>query len=410
MATVGIDLGTYKLRVAREVNGVRTVSSLPPDGGRLPFAVEPATGGRGWRIASLKRALDYDTSLTIPSGTARTLDLLVELLREVAGSFDADGDGIPRCAVAVPNCFSQRQRAVFQEAAQRAGFLRVRLVDDTLAALLGSAPTVQQSFPALVYQWGAGTFSAALYRRKGGAVQLVAQEGNRALGADDLDAETIAVIATGLHDVCRSGTAVADPAVLRRAAVVAARVRHALAADTEEEVPLATLLGVPDASLLPILRDRLRAALAAMLAETTTLVDRVLAVGGCTPAVVLAVGAMTTLSAVQTSLRTRLDVPVVRASEDAVAFGAAVHAGLISDAEWGRLRRGPPAPPAVKAGMESRCEVRNAGLAVPPAPRRVGPMVMPTLAAGARGGRTKQGRNTLCACGSGRKFKRCCGA
>ncbi|RIL07071.1 MAG: YecA family protein, partial [Proteobacteria bacterium] len=46
-----------------------------------------------------------------------------------------------------------------------------------------------------------------------------------------------------------------------------------------------------------------------------------------------------------------------------------------------------------------------------PAPRPLGsPVLGPTPAAGAAAAGAKVGRNDLCTCGSGKKYKRCCGA
>jgi hypothetical protein len=341
MHFVGIDFGGSRLRVATNLNGDPTPFLGRSTERRLPFTVEVGRAAAapmvGCRITSLKRLLDFDTLFPFPPPGIKSVDLLVERFAAIMGDLTSEGgDSQSRCIVAIPPCFSQRQRSAVRTAASRAGFAPVKLVDDTLAALLASAPALAQYTRILVYAWGASTFSAALYEKTGSSVRVVAQEGDRELGGDDLDAAVATgIIGSGQGE--RPDISVTPWEVLQAAAEEAERAKKYLA--RKGTAPTLGTAPEEDQALEssgsdPALDGGFRACCSALTQRTYQIAGKAVERAGFHPEVILAVGGTTHIGTVQEGLRERFRVPIVCATEDAVSVGAAVYAGLLPEAEW----------------------------------------------------------------------------
>src|SRR5258706_4019691 len=157
MELLGIDFGTSRLRVASVNNGVVDLSTHRYSSTRLPFVIE---SGSPFRITALKRMLDFDSAFPVPPSGISSMALLAEIFKAVLGDCCPDGWNDRHAVVTVPPCVSQRQRSALRSVMTDLGLTRVRLVDDTLAALLASWERVRTYSSILVYSWGAGMFSA----------------------------------------------------------------------------------------------------------------------------------------------------------------------------------------------------------------------------------------------------------
>ena len=406
MNTIGIDVGARALRVAAAKNGCAEVLAFPELQDRLRVAYEDPPSEEsegGFRIASLKSVLDFERPFPPGAEDQSSIDALIALMAEVRSGVRERGYGAEvRCVLAAPPCSSQRQRSALRTSALRAGFHRVRLVDDTLAVLLDVDPEVET---ALVFAWGASDCSIGLYRRSEGGYRVLAQDGKCDQGGDRLDAAVGDAILARLRERKELLPGAASAELLRR--VQAEAERPILAAGEPISVPLQRLLGAPahprDGVEIVVESGTLGALLERMTAEALRLVDEVLASArGVQLDAVVVAGGMARLASVRCRLEAQLGTSVREAGDDSVARGAVRYGQGLPDDLW-------------RANTAPEAEVRAAS--VKPVPfayhgkgRRRGWAALPNQRDATGGKRQKIGRNELCPCGSGRKYKKCCGA
>ena len=183
MATVlGIDFGSSLCRTAVFRDG--HVESFPNrfSERKLPAMIEGTDGAVSF--SSIKQNLGF-------SETAPPASELFRAIRQDAK--EATGEEIDAAVVTVPACFTERQRAALREAAEEGGFAAVRLLDESMAALLatGIKPDTKT---VLVYALGAGVFSASVFQVGGGSPRALWHEGNRHLGGNNFDAAIVSFL------------------------------------------------------------------------------------------------------------------------------------------------------------------------------------------------------------------------
>jgi hypothetical protein len=353
--SIGIDFGGSRLRVAAASGGTGTgggtVSVLRHSyaAQRMPFIAawaqtEERNAPRRFQINSLKRLLDFDSAVSVPPAGAAPLDVLVEILETIREECSAIASGEPlRCVLTVPPCFSERQRSALRQAAVSAGLTRVKLADDTLAAILANKKLLGRHENILVFSWGASTFSAILYQLRSGSLTAVAQEGDRHLGGDDLDAALCEDIWESLGKTARPSPD-GDPALLSRIAVEAEGAKRALAEGRAALIPLSRLLdegsGAASGPPVALPDDSLDSATSRMMSQSLEMMDRVLAAAkGAKPDLVLTVGGMARLPRVAALLEAHLGQSVEPLNDDSVAIGAAMHAAALPENEWEKVER-----------------------------------------------------------------------
>lgn len=351
MATIGIDFGASRLRVAVVRNGAVALLQHRYFSDRMPFAPEfswPPERDAQWccRITSLKRLLDFDSAFPISPQPVQSLDLLAEMLGVVRAEWESGGpEHEVHCVLAVPPCFSQRQRATLRAAGFNAGFPRVRLLDDTLAALLASRESLRGYETVLVYSWGASAFSAALYQSRGSGFRPIAQDGNRALGGDDVDAAISAAILAAWAEQTGGDLPADEAQFFQRVAAEAEAAKRTLATGRAASVALRTLLGekTPKALRtvsLTVSPEMFSDAIAPMTSQTLRLATEVLGTGGrAKPDAVLTVGGMALLPSVKKMLEERFQAPLLHADDGGVAIGAALYGTTVAQAEWEKSDR-----------------------------------------------------------------------
>jgi len=358
--TLGIDLGGSRLRVAVDRDGTPALVEPRRRDEGMPRVLQPArtgAGGRpvGCRLVSLKRLLDFDTSLPIPPTGQNSIEWLGERLEEVRRGCGPQGDdaGVVHCVMAVPPVFSQRQRSALRTATGRAGFSRIRLVDDTLAALLACRDDLGGGENVLVYSWGATTFSVCLYRCTGDHLQPVSQRGDRALGGDDLESHAISAAVEGMAakglELWRE-----NHRLLHRLEVLTRDAGLRLAGGEDVSIPLDPILA---GGTWPLLQGRsitlqaepFESFVAEMVDRTLRFTEEVLDESGCAqPDGILLTGGMTQLSAVGKAFEDRFEARPVSAPEAAVACGAVIQGTRFSERDWEKAER--PVPAQAAAG------------------------------------------------------------
>lgn len=117
-----------------------------------------------------------------------------ELSAEVLMSLKADvmqrmGEDVQAAVITIPAAFEQRQCAATKKAGELSGFQQTALLQEPVAASLAygfQRETSKKSF-WLIFDFGGGTFDAAIMKAEDGDIQVVNHGGDNFLGGADLD-------------------------------------------------------------------------------------------------------------------------------------------------------------------------------------------------------------------------------
>ncbi|MBL7220784.1 MAG: Hsp70 family protein [Phycisphaerae bacterium] len=346
MATIGIDFGASRLRIAGDQDGSPILVDHPYARRRMPFVVscerKPDRAGPAvCRISSLKHMLDFEQALPVPPSGKNSLDCLAEIFKTVRDQcFAASDEESVNCVVAVAPSFSQRQRSALRAATRKAGFTRVKLVDETLAMLLASRQQVADCPHILVYSLGAGTFSASLYRTGSKAFEVVAQDGDRSLGGDDIDSALATAVLEKLLKMAPALAPGRDGRLLTSIASVVQRASCAVAAGESVKVPVKGILTdagttAPRRRTIAITPQMHEKALSPMIAETLERSEKLLAGNEqAKPDLALISGGIALIPRIRKLLAKRLGLACEPADENAIALGAVLYGMSLDEAVW----------------------------------------------------------------------------
>jgi len=109
---------------------------------------------------------------------------------------------VNKAVLTVPALSTPATRAAMVKAAQRAGLEVLRLVQEPVAGAVAQGANPKAP-PFLVYDFGGGTFDAAVVRGNGAGLELLAAGGDDCLGGDDFDLAFSRYIANGLWKIRR---------------------------------------------------------------------------------------------------------------------------------------------------------------------------------------------------------------
>jgi molecular chaperone DnaK len=203
----GIDLGTTNSAIA-VLNGVtpRIIKNMLDDD-ITPSAVhinkrqeilvgrsakaKQAQSGRADTQTEFKRVMGTQQTLAFKSASVTKLP--EELSAEILKSLRADvqralGEEPVAAVITVPAAFETHQTSATMKAAKLAGFAQVALLQEPVAAALayGFQATGEKAY-WLVFDFGGGTFDAALIKAEDGTVTVVHHGGDNFLGGSDID-------------------------------------------------------------------------------------------------------------------------------------------------------------------------------------------------------------------------------
>jgi hypothetical protein len=321
MDFIGIDFGTSGLRIAGASAG-----QVPPTGDRLtscslPFVIDSLSPVH---VTPLKRLADFENaSCATPFGTG-SISLAKALGDEVLSR--ARQSEALSAALAVPPCFSQRQRSALRKIMTGFGLTQVRLVDDTLAALLASPIQLLNFENVLVYSWGAGIFSSAAYSAKQRSYQLIAQEGTQDIGGIDIDISVAEIIRTSFTDL-RHELVLQDPGSVLKLMAVAEEIKQTMHSEATMTLPMRCLVeknGTADTSA-KISTDLVTQVIHDAAERTLNLVSKVVVNSfKGNPDVILCVGGMTRSRIVIEALQRRFSVPIVHSRSNSEVLGALI--------------------------------------------------------------------------------------
>lgn len=204
---LGIDLGTSNSAIVGLKDGQLRLFKTAEGADVLPSAVLVDSKGRrfvGRRAqeqaalspdsvaVGFKRLMGTSTPLKVAGGAATITpeDASAEVLRTLLSQALTEGghDKIDGTVITIPAAFNQMQTEATLTAADAAGIGQVGLLQEPIAAAMASmAQASVRSGQFLVYDFGGGTFDAALVQSSAGVVNIIAHDGINMLGGRDFD-------------------------------------------------------------------------------------------------------------------------------------------------------------------------------------------------------------------------------
>ena len=115
-------------------------------------------------------------------------ELSAEVLKKLKSYAQGDGDKVNAAVITVPAFFEQFQIDATSKAAELAGFSCHHLLQEPIAASIAyGIEAKEMDGKWIVFDFGGGTFDAALMQVAEGIMQVLATEGDNRLGGSDLD-------------------------------------------------------------------------------------------------------------------------------------------------------------------------------------------------------------------------------
>lgn len=205
----GIDLGTTNSAIA-VLNGLKP--EIVKGNGDMDITSSAVYIGRGGRLvvgrqaknrlenaasawdvyAEFKRDMGSNRIYRFKTAGCekRPVDLSAEVLKELKGNVQQRlGEDVPAAVITIPAAFTQAQCVATREAAELAGFAQCPLLQEPVAASLayGFQGDMNARDMWMVFDFGGGTFDAAILKAAEGELQVVAHGGDNYLGGSDID-------------------------------------------------------------------------------------------------------------------------------------------------------------------------------------------------------------------------------
>lgn len=220
---VGIDLGTTNSLVATVRNGISMVLNDVDGSALLPSVVRYLPDGKvqvgyaaqtvqsedpGNTIVSAKRFMGRGLSdmgdvsnmpyrfvdepgmvqLRTVAGVKSPVEISAEILRVLRSRAEAAlGGELVGAVITVPAYFDDAQRQATKDAAKLAGLNVLRLLNEPTAAAIAYGLDNASEGIYAVYDLGGGTFDISILRLSRGVFEVLATNGDSALGGDDFD-------------------------------------------------------------------------------------------------------------------------------------------------------------------------------------------------------------------------------
>ena len=143
-------------------------------------------------FVEFKRRMGSDFTYDFPASGLRKRpeDLSAEILKSLRGDVaQRTGEDVRAAVITIPAMFEQAQCAATKRAGELAGFEQTALLQEPVAASLAYGFQKEVSAKAfwLVFDFGGGTFDAAVMKAEEGDIQIVNHGGDNFLGGADID-------------------------------------------------------------------------------------------------------------------------------------------------------------------------------------------------------------------------------
>jgi molecular chaperone HscA len=360
---VGIDLGTTNSLVATVRNGIAVC--LVDEAGRamVPSIVRYHSDGRVEvgrsavaahasdpknTIMSVKRfmgrglsdvahveSMPYDfvdaggmLRLRTVQGVKTPVEISAEILRVLAARAEASlGGELTGAVITVPAYFDDAQRQATKDAAKLAGINVLRLLNEPTAAAVAYGLDNASEGLYAVYDLGGGTFDLSILKLSRGIFEVLATNGDAALGGDDFDHRLFCWVL----DKAKIAPPTSEDA--RRLLMKAREAKELLTAS--EEAPLKATLSTGEQVNLLVTRDEFAQMTRHLIQKTVAPMRKVLRDAGLAPEDikgVVMVGGATRMPHIQRAVADFFgQEPLTNLDPDkVVALGAAIQANVLA--------------------------------------------------------------------------------
>ncbi len=247
------------------------------------------------------------------------------------------GKKVSKAVITVPAYFNDNQRQATKDAGAIAGLNVLRIINEPTAAAiaygLGSGKTEKER-NVLIYDLGGGTFDVSLLHIQGGVFTVKATAGDTHLGGQDFDTNLLDHFKKEFQKKTKKDIS-GDPRALRRLRTACERAKRTLSNGTQTTVEIDSLFDGED-FMANITRARFEDLNAKVFNGTLTPVEQVLKDANIEKSKVdeiVLVGGSTRIPRIQKLLSDFFNGKKLEKSinpDEAVAYGAAVQAGILS--------------------------------------------------------------------------------
>jgi molecular chaperone DnaK len=314
-------------------------------------------------VKEIKRDMhELDARRTILGKSHSPADLSSKILKKTVGGVVEHRGEIGPVAISVPAYFQEAGRKATMEAGRLAGLDVVTIVNEPTAAALAYTVGRELSGYYLVFDLGGGTFDVTILRTHGRDLEILTTQGDKLLGGGDFDRELLKIFAdeyrakTG-EDLCADQDG--ENGELRHKWLETAEKTKLALSKKERHIVMLSNEAGGEKVRFEIARARFEEAISTHLAKAEMLTELALDSANleCKDiSEVLLVGGSTRIPAVGDLIRRHFNKePVTGINPDeAVALGAAIHAGIAS------LRERPNImiPAAIQRELEA-CKVTD---------------------------------------------------
>ncbi|QCX79766.1 Chaperone protein DnaK [Streptomyces sp. YIM 121038] len=190
--SLGVDFGATGVRALFAVAGqpVRRLD-LPADEWPWLVCAPAAAGVLPVVFPSVKSLLGSGSPVPWRDGTEDADAVAARMLRALRERVEARAGAVTQTVISVPAAFQSRQRQALRDAAAAAGLVPVRLISDSLAAVMGHT-TDRDSGTFLVYGMGYDGFELGLVRGVRGHYRALGYDGAATSGGRAFDEAALA--------------------------------------------------------------------------------------------------------------------------------------------------------------------------------------------------------------------------
>jgi hypothetical protein len=330
---VGIDFGSLGLRTTY-LNGERVLLLPPETQNNLRkgwLLCEPSpSNGLGITFPGLKSKLDQDSVVDLDGLIGTPSQLATDFFRRARTAVETAGVGpAHKLVVVIPARYTASRRAALRDAALRAGFAEVHLLNDSMAAVVSRAHPKDFTATVLVYSMGYAGFEIGLIRVARGHYRALGYEGGDCPAGGTIDELILQTwLATLAERNLRLDTHGWDRAQWLRLQEAASRVKESLSARGEAFFPIAVRPAVNGPPVRVQLRGKLDEVVAPWMKGTMDLGEKLLEESSVTRedlTEVLLVGGTTQISCISRVIEERLGHKPLVIHADALASGAALY-------------------------------------------------------------------------------------
>ena len=198
---IGIDLGTTNSCVAVMEGGEPVVIANAEGSRTTPSVVAFKNDNRmvgqiakrqavtnSNTILSIKSHMGEDYKVSIDDKNYTPQEISAMILQKLKADAEAYlGSPVTEAVITVPAYFNDAQRQATKDAGKIAGLEVKRIINEPTAAALAYGVDKEADQKIMVYDLGGGTFDVSILDIGDGVIEVLATNGNTALGGDDFD-------------------------------------------------------------------------------------------------------------------------------------------------------------------------------------------------------------------------------